>query len=143
MQTLTLRHLHSDADYQAGFATMQALRPHLGDAVAFAAQARRQASQGYRLLAAWQEDQVLGLAGYRLQENLLYGRFLYLDDLVTADLSRNQGVGAQLMAAMQEMARQQGCAHFVLDTGLGNALAQRFYFRQGMLSKGMHFCQVL
>ncbi|TCT87714.1 hypothetical protein EDC48_11182 [Gibbsiella quercinecans] len=25
----------------------------------------------------------MGLAGYRIQENLLYGRFLYLDDLVT------------------------------------------------------------
>lgn len=36
-----------------------------------------------RLLAGWQSQQVLGLAGYRIQENLLYGRFLYLDDLVT------------------------------------------------------------
>ena len=143
MSTLHLRHLESDQDYAASFAVMRALRPHLTDPQAYAAQVRRQGEQSYRLLAAWQDDQVVGLAGYRLQENLIYGRFLYLDDLVTADHVRSQGVGAQLIAAVREAARQHGCAKFILDTGLGNALAQRFYFRQGLLSQGMHFAQAL
>jgi len=143
MPTLDLRHLETDEDYTASFAVMQALRPHLADAQAYAAQARRQAQQSYRLLAAWQDDQVVGLAGYRLQENLIYGRFLYLDDLVTADHVRSQGVGAKLIEAVREEARKHGCAKFILDTGLGNALAQKFYFRQGLLSQGMHFAQVL
>jgi hypothetical protein len=30
-----------------------------------------------------------------------------------------------------------------LDTGLHMALAQRFYFRQGLLAKGMHFVEPL
>lgn len=143
MSPLHLRHLETDQDYAASFEVMRALRPHLTDAQAYAAQVRRQAQQTYRVLAAWQDDQVVGLAGYRLQENLIYGRFLYLDDLVTADHVRSQGVGATLIDAVREQARQQGCARFVLDTGLNNALAQRFYFRQGLLSQGMHFGQAL
>ena len=135
--------IDSDQDYQASYAVMRALRPHLPDAAAFIAQVRRQAAQGYRLLAAWQGDQVQGLAGYRVQENLLYGRFLYVDDLVIVAHVRRHGLGAQLIGALREEARSQGCANFVLDTALGNALGQRFYFRQGLLAVGMHFRQPL
>ncbi|GAB3054495.1 GNAT family N-acetyltransferase [Stenotrophomonas tumulicola] len=143
MGIIYLRHIDSDQDYQACFTVMRELRPHLADADAFTAQARRQAGQGYRLLAAWQGNEVKGLAGYRIQENLLYGRFLYVDDLVSTLDARSHGLGGQLIDAVREEAQRQGCAHFVLDTALGNPLGQRFYFRQGLLARGMHFCQPL
>ncbi|MFT3803285.1 MAG: GNAT family N-acetyltransferase [Burkholderiaceae bacterium] len=143
MSTLRLSLIDSDQDYLACFGVMRELRPHLPSAPAFIAQARRQAAQGYRLLAAWQDDQVMGLAGYRVQENLIHGRFLYVDDLVTAEDARRHGLGTTLIEAVREEARRQGCAHLVLDTGLGNALAQRFYFRQGLLAKAMRFIEAL
>ncbi|WP_028603856.1 GNAT family N-acetyltransferase [Ottowia thiooxydans] len=143
MSTFRLSLIDSDQDYAACFDVMRELRPHLRDAASFTAQARRQSEQGYRLLGAWQGHQVKGLAGYRIQENLIYGRFLYVDDLVATADARSQGLGGVLIEALRETAKQQDCAHFVLDTGLGNALAQRFYFRQGLLSKGMHFSQAL
>jgi GNAT superfamily N-acetyltransferase len=143
MSTFRLSHIDSDQDYQASFDVMRELRPHLTDAATFAAQARRQADQGYRLLAAWQDDEIKALAGYRLQENLLYGRFLYVDDLVTASEARSHGLGARLIDALREEARKHRCANFVLDTALGNSLGQRFYFRQGLLAVGMHFRQSL
>ncbi|ALM84127.1 GNAT family N-acetyltransferase [Bordetella sp. N] len=141
MPPIQLRHLETDQDYAASFDVMRALRPHLVSAPAYAAQVRRQARQNYRVLAAWQDDQIVGLAGYRLQENLLYGPFLYVDDLVAADHARGQGVGAALIDALRQEARAHGCANLVLDTALSNALGQRFYFRQGLLSRGMHFSQ--
>lgn len=143
MSTFRLSPIDSDQDYQASFEVMRELRPHLTDAAAFIAQVRRQAEQGYRLLAVWQGDRVKALAGYRLQENLLYGRFLYVDDLVATADARGHGLGAMLIDALRDEARRQGCANFVLDTGLGNALGQRFYFRQGLLAMGMHFRQPL
>ncbi|QZN97574.1 GNAT family N-acetyltransferase [Symbiopectobacterium purcellii] len=143
MSTFRLSIIASDHDYVACFAVMRALRPHLTDAAAFAVQARRQAEQGYRLLAAWQGDQVAGLAGYRVQENLLYGRFLYIDDLIAISCARRQGLGGVLIGAMQEEARRQGCGHLVLDTALSNGLAQRFYFRHDLLPKGLHFSQAI
>jgi len=143
MTALHTIHLDTDQDYEAAYALMRELRPHLNDAVSFAAQVRRQAQQGYRLLASRQNGQIKALAGYRIQENTLYGRFLYVDDLVTAADTRSQGLGAQLIDTLREEARRQGCAHFVLDTGLANARAQRFYFRQGLLAAGLHFRQAL
>ncbi|MEE7547430.1 GNAT family N-acetyltransferase [Xanthomonas sp. Kuri4-1] len=143
MSRFRLSLIDNDQDYAACFDVMQALRPHIPDAAAFAARARRQAGQGYRLLAAWQGDQVAGLAGYRAQENLLYGRFLYVDDLVAAASARRRGVGGLLIEALREEARQHDFAHLVLDTALDNALAQRFYFRHGLLSRGLHFSQAL
>jgi ribosomal protein S18 acetylase RimI-like enzyme len=143
MNAIRLSPVEDDQACLACFDVMRELRPHLADAAVFAAQVRRQAGQGYRLLAAWQDGHVRGLAGYRLQENLLYGRFLYVDDLVAAVDARRLGVGGMLIDALREEARRQDCAHFVLDTALGNALGQRFYFRQGLLARGMHFCQPL
>jgi GNAT superfamily N-acetyltransferase len=143
MSNFHLKHVDSDQDYEACFQIMRELRPHLTDAETFAIQVRRQSVQGYRLLAAWQNNEVKGLAGYRFLENLIYGRFLYVDDLVIASDARSQGLGAELIDTVRDEAKWTSCAHLVLDTGLANALGQRFYFRQGMLPKGLHFCQQL
>lgn len=143
MDTYRFSLIDPERDRQASFTLMRELRPHLDDAGAFAVQIARQGEQGYRLLGAWQSEQLMGLAGYRLQENLIYGKFLYVDDLVVDAKARSQGIGGRLIDRLRTEANEQGCAHFVLDTGLGNALAQRFYFQQGLLAKGMHFCQAL
>lgn len=139
-----LRHVETDRDFHAAFAVMRELRPHLVDADAFMAQVERQARQeGYRLLAAWQGTELVGLAGYRFQENLIYGRFVYIDDLVTTASVRSTGVGAALVDAVREDAYRHDCKQLILDTALGNSLGQRFYFRQGLLSRALHFGQAL
>lgn len=142
--TLTFRHLDSPEDWTRAFDVMKELRPHLTETDAFCAQMRRQREESYRLLAACDADgAILGLAGYRTQTNTLYGRFVYVDDLVvTAKLQRG-GIGAKLLDKVREIARHARCSHFVLDTGLHMPLAQRFYFRNGLLAKGMHFVEPL
>lgn len=143
MKRFRISPIQTDQDYQACFEVMRELRPNLTDVESFAAQARRQADQGYRILAAWHDDQVTGLAGFRLQENLMYGKFLYVDDLVTTARARGEGTGAKLIAATRQEAKDLGCAWFVLDTAAENALGQRFYYRQGLLGRGIHFHQQL
>jgi ribosomal protein S18 acetylase RimI-like enzyme len=122
---------------------MRELRPHLSTADAFVRQVHRQHAQGYRLIAAYEGEEALGLAGYRFQENLIYGRFVYVDDLVVTARLRRSGLGGELLAEVHRIAREAGCDHFVLDTGLDMTLAQRFYYRQGLLAKGMHFVELL
>lgn len=139
----TFLHLEDPQALAASFGLMRVLRPHLDNADAYVAQLQRQVAQGYRLLAAVQDEQIVGLAGYRELENLLYGRFVYVDDLVISPAFQGSGLGGQLLDQVRLQARQMGCDHFVLDTGLHMALAQRFYFRQGLLARGMHFTQSL
>jgi ribosomal protein S18 acetylase RimI-like enzyme len=138
-----LRHAESAEDIRACYAVMAELRPHLEGADDFAARVERMRAQQYRLLAVWQGGAVVALAGYRLQENTVYGRFLYVDDLVAGAASRGQGFGARLLAALSDEAAQAGCVRLVLDTGLSNALAQRFYFREGLLTGAIRFHKVL
>jgi ribosomal protein S18 acetylase RimI-like enzyme len=134
-----LAHADDEADVRACYRAMLTLRPHLGDEDAFAGSVQRMSGQGYRILAGWEEGEVVALAGYRICENLVHGRFLYVDDLVTLARARGRRWGAQLMEALAALARDQRCAHVVLDTGLSNVLAQRFYFRNGLLPLAMHF----
>ena len=141
MTDFTLSHVESDEHYHASYPVMRELRPNLVDADAFMVQARRQGEQGYRLLAAWQDGQVRALAGYRMLENLMNGRFLYVDDLVTTESCRGHGLGGKMIDALRQEAKRQGCVNFVLDTGMHMPLAQRFYYRQGLLALGMQFVQ--
>lgn len=141
--TYTLQHLEDKEAFQASFDLMRVLRPHVTNPATYVAQLVRQTEQGYRLLAARAGEHLVGLAGYRELENLLYGRFIYVDDLVISPNLQRSGLGAKLLSALREEAVQRRCDHFVLDTGLHMPLAQRFYFRQGLLAHGMHFTQSL
>ncbi|GGF29381.1 N-acetyltransferase GCN5 [Aliidongia dinghuensis] len=119
---------------------LRVLRPHLGADEAVLAQLARQAAEGYRLLAAVDsEDKVLALAGWRFQENTVYGRFLYVDDLVTLPDRRGEGLGECLIEALAAQARAAGCRRLALDSGVTNSAAHRFYFRQRLTVGAFRF----
>jgi ribosomal protein S18 acetylase RimI-like enzyme len=141
--TETFRHAETETDIAACFRVMRELRPHLSGADELCVRVRRQAQAGYRLLAAWRGKEVVGLAGYRPQENLIRGPFCYVDDLVVRDDLRRSGVGARLLAAVGVEAKARGMPHLVLDTDLSNVLGQRFYFRFGMLPVALRFAMRL
>jgi GNAT superfamily N-acetyltransferase len=139
----TLRHADTGAEIAACFPVMRQLRPHLTGADELCTRVRRQTGAGYRILAAWRGDDVVGLAGYRPQENLVRGPFCYVDDLVVRDDLRRSGLGARLLAAVGAEARGRGLPHLVLDTAIDNLLGQRFYFRFGMLPAALRFAMRL
>lgn len=143
MTDSVLQHLDTDDALRACLPLMRQLRPHLSDSDDFLARIARMRTEGYRLLAAIDAGQIVALAGYRHQENLIYGRFMYVDDLVVDSTRRGGRLGARLLQALDGIAREAGCAKFVLDTGLSNALAQRFYFRQGLLTSAIRFSKLL
>lgn len=139
-----MRHAESPAEIAACFLVMRELRPHLRSAEELVARvSRQQRDAGYRLLAAWSGDTALALAGYRVQETLIRGRFIYVDDLVAVKAQRRGGLGRQLLDAVAQEGRAQGCAALVLDTGLDNVLAHRFYYRFGMLASALRFAMPL
>jgi len=141
--TETLRHADTDAEVAACYPVMRLLRPHLTTPEELCVRVRRQVATGYRILAALEGTEVVGLAGYRPQENLIRGPFCYVDDLVVREESRRSGLGARLLKAVAIEAHTRGLPHLVLDTALDNALGQRFYFRFGMLPAALRFAMRL
>ena len=138
-----LRIVETEEQLRACYPVMKELRPHLVSEDEFVQRVARQELQGYRILAAWEGGEVAALAGYRLQDNLVYGPFLYVDDLIATERHRSQRWGARLLDQLTVYAEQAGCARLVLDTGLSNALAQRFYFRAGLLPGALRFGKIL
>lgn len=143
LNTIQIRRIDTGGEVAACFPLMQQLRPHLADADEFVARWRRQADEGYRLVAVWDGDRPVALAGYRMQENLLSGRFCYVDDLVTDAHARSGGYGRQLIDWLKAEARELGARQFVLDTALDNVLGHRFYYRNGLLARALRFYQPL
>ncbi len=132
-----------EAEIGACYGLMRQLRPHLASVDEFIAHWRRQSAEGYRILALWQDSGPhpgpCALAGYRITENLVHGRVRYLDDPVADAAERGRGYGARLLGKLKAEGRTLGCRKLVLDTGLDNYLAHRFYFRQGLLARALRF----
>jgi ribosomal protein S18 acetylase RimI-like enzyme len=144
MSALTPRSAESATEIAACFPVMRELRPHLRSAEELVERVvRQQREAGYRLLTAWSEGVVVALAGYRIQETLIRGRFLYVDDLVVLEAARRRGLGRELLDAVAREGRAAGCATMVLDTGLDNVLAHRFYYLYGMLAAALRFAKKL
>jgi ribosomal protein S18 acetylase RimI-like enzyme len=139
MSDIVLRQAETDAEVAACFPVMAQLRPHLASAEELVARVARQRETGYCILAAWCDGKPVALTGYRVQVNLIYGKFLYVDDLVTKADRRRSGLGARLLDALAIEAGRLGCERLVLDTALDNVLAHRFYYRQGLLACALRF----
>jgi len=128
----------TDADILRGFAVMAELRPHLRKEE-FVERVRRQQQDGFLLAFLEEAGEVKAVAGYRFLENLAWGKFLYVDDLVTTEQARSQGHGQRLFAWLVEQARSQGCDQLHLDSGVQRFGAHRFYLENRMDITCHHF----
>ena len=136
---MNIEHYDTPAELARSYALMRELRGKLVSETQFIAQVQRQQAQGYRLVGVEQEGKPLALAGYRLLENFIHGRFCYVDDLVATSEARCQGIGTSLLNSLAVIAREYGCIRMVLDTAIDNTPAQAFYQRVGYLAVGLHF----
>jgi GNAT superfamily N-acetyltransferase len=140
---IELRHAESPSELAVCFPVMHQLRPQLASATEFVERVARQQTAGYRLLAAWDHGRPVGLAGYRTQENLIRGPFIYVDDLVVSVDRRSAHLGARLLDAVADECRRLRIPSLVLDAAIDNSLGHRFYFRYGMLARGLHFSMAI
>ena len=132
----------TDTNISACYPVMRELRPHLEEAE-FLPLVRKLENAGYRLAFVQQPEGVVAVAGFWIRENLAWGRFLYVDDLVTLASHRSQGIGSRLLTWLREYAVQEGCRQLHLDTGTQRKDAHRFYDREGMSLFGYHFAENL
>jgi hypothetical protein len=139
MSELILCHAGSDNAVASRFPVMALLRPAIASADELVRRVARQRGSGYRILAAWRHDMPVALAGYRVEENLIHGRFIYVADLVTVEGERHGEIGARLLTAVGRHGREQ----LAIGTALDNVLALRFYYRQGLVARGLRFMRTI
>jgi len=132
----------TDEDIQACHPIMRELRPEIARDD-FLGRVRAQEAAGYHMAFARDNDNIVAVAGFRIGENLAWGRHLYVDDLVTATDKRSMGYGSALLEWLRHYGIKHECRQFHLDSGMQREQAHRFYEREGLSKAGYHFVQSL
>jgi GNAT superfamily N-acetyltransferase len=139
---MEIRIAKSDQQIAACYPVIQELRPHIAEE-SFIPLVRDLEKGGYRLAFVEEDGRPVAVAGFRVAENLAWGRFLYVDDLVTLSARRSHGFGAALVGWLTEYAAANGCSQLHLDSGTQRKDAHRFYEREGIRMTGYHFAKLI
>lgn len=139
---MTIQVAESNDELNRCFPVMQELRPLL-ETDSFVPRVRSQQNHGYRIAYLESGAEVVAVAGFRVNETLVDGRFLYIDDLVTRNTARSKGHGAALFTWLCQHAAAEGCQSIQLDSSHARKDAHRFYQREGMQNSALHFKKLL
>ncbi|MBB3112756.1 GNAT superfamily N-acetyltransferase [Paenibacillus phyllosphaerae] len=129
----------SDEEIRSTFPIMKQLRPHLSEEHYVSRIKHMQEQYGYQLLVLVDEAQVKACSGYKIGESLAWGKYLYVDDLITDQESRSRGYANQLFDWLETEAQRQECNGLHLDSGVQRHDAHRFYLKQKMKIAAYHF----
>ena len=134
-----IRIAETDEEIAACFDVMSELRPHLVAGEFVRRVRRQQETAGFELIFLEEAGRVRAVAGVRVSECLAWGRFMYVDDLVTERGARSRGHGQRLFDWLLRHAAERGCEEFHLDSGVQRFGAHRFYLRNRMDIVAHHF----
>jgi GNAT superfamily N-acetyltransferase len=97
--------------------------------------------EGSALFIAENEaGEVIGICTVYIDiQSVRYGLRGWVEDLAVAPDSRSAGVGAALLRAAREWAKQRGATHLELDSGVRRTDAHRFYERQDPSWTGIQY----
>ncbi len=136
IRTVTLK------DPTPAIPVLRELRADLDDAT-LNARLKATIEAGYRLIAAYDGDVVVGALGHRLVHDICWGKTLYIDDLVITENRRGTGIGGALLDAALKAAQSLSCDHLRLCSGLTRNNAHRFYEAHGMAGSSKQFVLAL
>ncbi len=122
----------SDAEILATYDVMKQLRPHVARSEYVPLVRLAQDEIGFQVAAVKLGGEIVGATGFRLCRSLGWGKFLYVDDLVTDEKHRSTGVGKAAFDWLVAHAREHGCAELRLDSAVYRHGAHRFYLRERM-----------
>ena len=126
----------------SAFLAMKELRTHLPDEAEFVRLVDEvQRPEGYRLVGAYEDGDVVAVAGFRERNDLADGHYIYVDDLSTRADFRRRGHARALLDWLAEEARRLGCKLIQLDSAVGPDRwdAHRLYLTAGYVITAHHF----
>ena len=98
---------------------------------------------GYRMIAAFDGDKMVGVSGYWVASMLYCGLYLQASIIVVSKDLRNQGIGRKILKFLENKARDMNCKKIVLDSYTENKQSHPLYFRDNFYIRGFHFMKDL
>lgn len=129
----------TDAEIDATFDVMAQLRTHLIRSAYIPLIRSMTQESGYRLAFLRDGGRICAVAGFRITRSLAWGRYLYVDDLISDEKTRSRGYGEALLEWLADYGEAHGCAELHLDSGVQRHAAHRFYLRSRMDITCYHF----
>ena len=98
---------------------------------------------GYKMLAAYQDNEMVAVCGYYISYMLYCGRYLQFCNLVVDKKFRNQGIGKEIISYLEKKARELDCDKIVLDSYVQNEKSHSLYYESDFYIRGFHFMRDL
>ncbi len=136
-------HIKSQSDFVRCFPVLKELRQHLEFEEFIAIYEEAGKSNGYQLVAAETNGEIAAVMGYRILWDLVRGKHVYVDDLVSTATKRSQGLGEELLDYAEEVAKAEGCSTLRLCAFIENERAIKFYERLGWTKRSYAFTKKL
>jgi GNAT superfamily N-acetyltransferase len=136
---ITIKLVENDEDLASCYPVMRQLRPALS-LKEFISRVKRQNSlYQYHNAFLKDGDEVITVVGFRIAENLGYGKFLFVDEFVTSEEKRAKTYGKRMFEWLVAYAKSIDCNEIQLDAGVQRFDAHRFYFKNRMRITSYHF----
>lgn len=122
----------TDKDIVATYSVMKQLRPNVRKSDYLRMVRLQEKEVQFRLARLKVRGRVQCVAGFRLCRSLGWGKYLYVDDLVTDKSCRSRGTGKTMFCWLLDYAYKEGCDELRLDSAVYRHEAHRFYLRERM-----------
>lgn len=130
-------------DLERCYPVMKELRPHLSFEDYISIYNESHEADGYEIVALEDKGQILAVMGYRFLSDYVRGKHVYIDDLVSTENARSQGLGAELLKFAEEIAKKSNCKSLRLCTGIENERGVKFYDRNGWTKRAYAYTKKL
>lgn len=121
----------TDEEILACHPVMAELRPQYTSGQLLEKVRRLMAEERFQL-AYLDDDGIKSVAGIRMGDWLPTGKYLEIEDFVTAEAARSKGYGKALLAWVCDYAKRNGCENVHLVSATHRVDAHRFYEREGL-----------
>lgn len=140
---MTVETIETATQIEACFRAIQELRPHIRTTTELVERVQRQMEGGYILVGIREGDEYVSVVGFRHLEHLAFGKYIYIDDLVSLSSVRGKGYARQLLDYVRQLAIDLDYDAVHLDSGPTRTVAHKVYFNAGYTIGGYHFAMKL
>ena len=138
----SLRECQVESDFIAAYMVLHQLQSDLLMAH-YLARVEHARNGGWRLFVVLRAEEPIAAIGFRLLDDLAWGRSLLIEQIVVDSALRGRGIGTSLMLRMAELGRLTRSDHIRLSAGLNHPDLHRFVERIGMRKTNLIFAWVL
>ncbi len=97
----------------------------------------------FKMIGAYLDDEIVGVAGYWIQSMLYCGRYIQISSFVVDEEKRGYGIGTKIIKEIEKIGRENSCRIVALDSYTENTKSHALYFREDFHIRGFHFVKDL